>query len=793
MREWNLKHGEPLALTLASDLRTDITDYCDDQIWEIVSGTGEPPALALQTTFGLRARNLRIFPRFLEGEIAVNDPVAFVKPPVYRQIFPNYLQILFSPLREIDVLFEARVPGSHALAGRIQITNQDNDLRQLSFELVAQLAPNSGQRMAIQEFGSVVCLAGSTSNLTPILFLTGGALSGNGSYPSLTLELTLEPGESRQFTWVEAALSDTEASFQMAHRIAGQKWDAVYSHLQMLNSGLIEVFSGDAEWDAAFMLAQKQALGLLVGPGTNLPYASFVQARQPDHGYSMRGDGSDYGPLWNGQSPLDACMLFDLILPNAPEIAQGILENFLAVQQEDGFIDWKPGLAGQRGRLLATPLLAHLAWRIFEHSEQTSFLEVVYPRLLKFWRTWFSSQNDRDGDMIPEWEHPLQGGLEESSLYATWQTWSKGIEIKVTESPELCAFLYEESQCLARMAELLNDDQALDEILEKIEALRTAIQSCWDPEANTYFDRDRQTHLCPNWEALGNRTGPGEILLQRKFEHPIRLLVQIESIDEKRYSPIIYIHGCGAEGHNRVERIPSGEIKWALQRASITGDNVYTSVEYLQIDAVGENDLITIFSAGYQSWDLPLILPIWAGAATPENAKSLIENTLLNPERYWRNFGIPSQFEPAAPQGAQLVNILWNTLIGEGMLAYGYRGETVDLLNRLMRAIVQSLKHDGAFRSAYHANTGNGLGERNNLSGFAPLRLFLSTLGVKIFSQQKVAIVGFNPFPQPVTVKYRGLTVFRQKDKTSIIFPDGQTVLVDDPAPRTVSLELISI
>jgi hypothetical protein len=53
---------------------------------------------------------------------------------------------------------------------------------------------------------------------------------------------------------------------------------------------------------------------------------------------------------------------------------------------------------------------------------------------------------------------------------------------------------------------------------------------------------------------------------------------------------------------------------------------------------------------------------------------------------------------------------------------------------------------------------------------------------------------GNNPFPWPVTVKYRGLTIMRQQGKTSVIFPDGQTVETDDPedgdiAPRTISLE----
>jgi len=58
-----------------------------------------------------------------------------------------------------------------------------------------------------------------------------------------------------------------------------------------------------------------------------------------------------------------------------------------------------------------------------------------------------------------------------------------------------------------------------------------------------------------------------------------------------------------------------------------------------------------------------------------------------------------------------------------------------------------------------------------------------------LISPRRVALAGFNPFPSPITVKYRGLSVLRQTDKTIVVFPDGQTVTVDDPAPRMISLE----
>ncbi len=64
MPNWNLAAGDPLSLTLAADARLTTTDYTNDQIWELSLGGGEPAALALQTTYGLRAHWMRLFPRF---------------------------------------------------------------------------------------------------------------------------------------------------------------------------------------------------------------------------------------------------------------------------------------------------------------------------------------------------------------------------------------------------------------------------------------------------------------------------------------------------------------------------------------------------------------------------------------------------------------------------------------------------------------------------------------------------------------------------------------------------------
>jgi hypothetical protein len=136
---------------------------------------------------------------------------------------------------------------------------------------------------------------------------------------------------------------------------------------------------------------------------------------------------------------------------------------------------------------------------------------------------------------------------------------------------------------------------------------------------------------------------------------------------------------------------------------------------------------------------------------------------------------------------------LWNGLIGEALIRYGYRDQAAELVSRNMQIVIQALKQGHSFRRYYHAEEGSGSGERNAFTGVAPVSLFIKVLGVRIISPFRIALNGFNPFPWPVTIKYRGLAVLCQQDKTTVVFPDGQTVTVKDPKPQIVSLDMQKI
>ena len=113
MRDWTLGPSDPLALTLAADFRLSSTDYVNDQIWELETGGGDPPALACKPPTAC-ARAMRLFPRFTIGNKMVTDPATFTEPVRLHRFYPNFLHLDFSPFPDIDVNAEYWVPDSHA-------------------------------------------------------------------------------------------------------------------------------------------------------------------------------------------------------------------------------------------------------------------------------------------------------------------------------------------------------------------------------------------------------------------------------------------------------------------------------------------------------------------------------------------------------------------------------------------------------------------------------------------------------------------------------------------------------
>ena len=792
MKNWNLGSQDPGAYTIAADARCGVTDYTNDHIWELRFSEGDPPALAIQTNFGLRAKNLRLFPRFAEGDTAIIDPAAFNKPPTVHRFYPNYIFVSFAPFEGIDVKIEYWVPDSIILAGRIRITNSRLISRNIRVQLAALLLPSDeGQRMAHYEMEATTILKGQTGSIFPVIFMTGGPELSAGPYPALSIAMDLAPGAMRELNWVQVADDTPDKSFQKARKTAARKWDPEIARLDVLNQGLVEIITGDKEWDAAFALSQKCALGLLVGPTQHLPNLSCVSSRLPHQGFSSLGNGSDYDHLWNGQTPLDVYHLSKILLPGFPHLVTGLLRNFLETQTQSGFIEFKPGLAGQRQRIMATPILVDLAWQIYDSTEDIDFLINIFHQLNDYVNAWFNYLQDRDGDGIPEWARPSQSGFEDHPVFSHVNPWAQGGDISKIESPSLCAFLYNEIQRLKEISEVIKQSGSHTGLDALADNLLSALEASWDDLDGIYRNWDRESHFSPNGESLGHLVGPGTILINREFSYPVRISVRLIAKAEIPNSFKAFIHGISASGNYRIESILLDQFRWHAFQGYGSSEQIYKQIENIEVIGLQPEDQIVFEVLDLSMMDHTQLLPLWAGIPDDNKARKMIEKTVTNPGLFWKPFGLMACPYEATDENhpCQSVHLIWNNFIGEGLIRYGYRQEAADLVSRIMKGIISNLKTNKSFYNYYHAITGRGQGERNVLSGLFPVKLFLEVLGVRIISPSKVYITGKNPFPWTVTLRYQELIIKREFHRTKITFPGGQSAIIKNNNPRLITVE----
>lgn len=792
MRDWSLTPGDPLHLTLAADARLCKPDYVNDHIWEVELRSSDPAAVSLYTTFGLRARSMRIFLRFTEGSSVITDPNTFISKPSLRRFHPNFLTLDFVPFENLQVSTDFWVPDSHAVTGRITLTNKSNAVRQLKLEVCALLNPLDGQSIIPTQQQLVNILAGQTSGIAPVLFMTGGPKHGPGPYPSLLLDLELGPGATRTLAFAEAALDTIPEAFELARKTAARTWEAERTRIEMLQaSEELDIQTGDPDWDASLAFSQKAAHSLFFNGNEHLPNPSFVYARHVDSGFSRKGDGTDYAPSWNGQAPIESYYISS-ILQGAPQVTKNLILNFLSTQNEDGEVDGKPGLAAQRGKLLAAPLLASLTWKYYQATYDEDFLAEVFPKLVKFFWSWFSSAHDRNRDGAPEWDHLLQTGFDDNPVFDVWHPWSQGLDISLVHSPSLEAMLYREAQSIGNIANKLGKpEEETGVIYAQAEKIKESIEASWNPNQSFYSYRDRETGLVSTGKVIAKKKGDGNLRPKFESESGVRLLIEIKTKNPAARRPEVEISEYFTRTKGEIEMILGHQFQWRTGGLVATSQKIYNRIGRVNIQGLDEKDQVIVRTIDTTGEDITLALPMWAQIPDKQKAHALIGRNIMTADRFDRPFGLPSlpaSPDPEADAVSMSVHFPWNQLIGEGLLAHGFRAEATRLTAHMMNAVIQNLKQNRAFYQRYHAESGAGIGERNALQGFAPVGLFMQTLGVTILSSTRVKLEGRNLYPWPVTIKYKGLTIVRSMEQTTVTFINGESVIIKEEEPCIVEM-----
>ncbi|MEP7292245.1 MAG: hypothetical protein ABI835_10695, partial [Chloroflexota bacterium] len=475
MTRWQLTPQSPFALQLAADARVSPTDYLDDQVWELALGSPGNPALALQTSYGGRIGLASLIPMWRIDNRPIYQYQAYSTPPVVTAFSPGYAQASAKITPTLTLRADFWVLESHAVSARLTVKNNGQAL-ELGFDLVG-FAAAQGKELKLAQLAQAGALTfGKVGNINPVVVLE----NGKSSSPN-TLSASFKVPANGQIVvrWVHAGLPNAADGLALARKYLKQGFS---TPPRRMTQSIPSIETGDDDTDATIAFAYQQLVQSFLKPTASLPYGSFVSTRQPGNGYSARGDGTDYPRGWSGQTPTLAYLSALAIAPINPAMAQGIVRNFLAVQQPDGWIDWKPGLAGQQAGMLCLPVLARLAWGLWQYSEDDAFLREVFPGLLRFFERW-TAQNvaqDADKDGFPEWQSEAQTGYPFMPSFALRLPWGQNTEIKYFETPDLLAYLFSEATSLREIAYYLRRSDDEKRLSEQVSVLSKRLESLWN-------------------------------------------------------------------------------------------------------------------------------------------------------------------------------------------------------------------------------------------------------------------------------------------------------------------------
>ncbi len=781
-------HLSSACMTLAADARLSTVNYLDDQIWEIVPGTGEPASLCLQTTYGLRARWMRLFPRFNYKQTEYTNPLLFHQPVTCRKNYPNYLSLEFTPSQGFQIQADYWAPESHTIAGRLRFRNVGVLPEPIRFEWVALLNPSAnGEPMAPVKAGGGFIMEGISGGLYPVCVISKQSVPVYSPYPALSLEFTLFPGDVQDVFWALATLSEAVQSRTLAEQTLKRNWDAEYARVEMENERRrISVFTGNPDWDRVFALSQKVAGSLVLSSGPSLPYPSFVLNRTPDFGYSPRQDGLDHPFSWQGQDALSAYYLAGILLPGNIDLVVGILNNFLVGAKSGQLPDWKPGLAGQRSGWLAFPILASLAERIDRFQDDSRWLEDIYSPLVHLIDAWFSSQHDQDQDGWPEWTNSLQAGLDNVPLFSRSQPNGESVPINTVETPLLAALLYHECRCLVKLASKVEDGKTIPSLEKRMRQLEARMEDAWDERNGLYRYRDALSHQVPEARNLAEKNGSGSIEMDCRLDFPQTLLITLRRKTGTSVTPVIKLVG-ECNGTATEEEIRATDYSWFDDHFFHRTKKEYDRLYQVILNGLDSADQFSLRTINYHHQDISQLVPLWSGIMDKAKVRKMLRTNLSN--KFLGENGISlapvEEWDLGDPALAQVI-LPWNLLIAEGMLANGERLRAADLVSRIMKGIILSLRTVGCFKESYHAQENRPAGNRNSLAGLAPLGLFLESLGLEKISKEEIIISGYNPYPHPVTVQYAGITILCEAERVQVTWPSGEVQQHKGPIPFQV-------
>ncbi len=230
------------------------------------------------------------------------------------------------------------------------------------------------------------------------------------------------------------------------------------------------------------------------------------------------------------------------------------------------------------------------------------------------------------------------------------------------------------------------------------------MQQCWDDRLGSFIYRDLESGLSPDRELFYPGRVQRELTIGKAFLKPQRLQLHLFAADEHTRACIIRLKGTDPKGSPIEEIIKSSDLRWVLGKAHPTSLSLYQSIQSITFDGLQPEDRFVLETADFSQPDISCLLPLLTQSATPEMIEGIIANPALMAENE-RLFGLAETWKgrhELPPALTVRINVLWNTLIIEGLLRSGQTELAADLFTHLMTTITAGLAHHDGFFPFYN-------------------------------------------------------------------------------------------
>ncbi|MCY4070146.1 MAG: hypothetical protein OXG60_02490 [Chloroflexi bacterium] len=784
MRSYEIDAASMFEFHLAADARMSRTNYVDDQAWKIDLGGRNTAALAFQTGFGGRAGLVSIVPIWLTGGHQIYQYESYHHPPVVTHFAPNFLGIRAEIAPWLELRARYWVMESNAAGGEFFIKNHKDEDLELQIELFGHVVINGrNKKLNVLTMGdySLALHLGQIGDINPVLALEGAGVDvygGRITSPKLGRKLVLAAGETTRLPFVVAGLPDMRESHSVAMNWLARPWDIYFEKIDDLAGAIPRIQTGEKNWDRLLDLSYNLLLQARMGSSDQLSHSSLVANRATNRGWSRRGDGRDHIRTWAGQDPTLAYLAATAAANIEPDWAKGLIHNYLSTQDDTGFVDRQPGLAGQTQGLMMMPLLARMAWIVYGLTEDRDFLAEVFQPLTAFFARWL--QEDKDADGVPEWRSERQMGYVAFPTFGMGQGWAQGAKLGEMETPDLLAYLISEADALCSIARELEDEDAEDELRQRLSDLQDSLEEFWDGSRYTY--RDRDSHLTSDSVELLRR-GPGDEIhiIERPLLAPDRVMVRVVGGVSQVPRISLRLTGVDSEGEDCVIDADVEAFDWRNRQGVYTTRQALSFVGTIAIEGLSRVYKVYAKTIDSSRLDINHLLPLWTGLLAKDRASALVDCALDESQFFCPNgITMVSQrdpnFDPSNARGGGGIWMYFLSLIGEGMVKSGFHQEATTLVKRVLRGLSQVLERDGHLSQFYHAGEIKGFGEDHHIGGIVPLKLFSDVIGVRILSPLKVWVGGPFTWEQEIKVEQHGVVVTRNADGIQIDFPSGYSL-----------------